>query len=76
MPLTAKQKRKVERMQSLVWSLRKGEYRMYVQFSEEGNLLIADGANHTYVTRKDARLLAKRINQALDAWSGKETSWH
>ena len=76
MPLTAKQRRKIERVQSFAWALRKGEYCIFVEFDDEGRLVIVDGAVHTYLSRKTARLLAKRINQALDAWSGKETSWH
>ena len=55
------------------WHLRMcGRYpsRERVCFSVDGRLMLVDDSGG-YVTysRRDARLMARRINQALDAWA-------
>lgn len=59
------------------WSLRAPDYGAYVRTESEGSLLLAivgpSGRDRRFVSisRKDARLLAKRINQCLDDTSSK-----
>lgn len=54
------------------WSLRAPEYGSHVQTHDEESLSLAimtpDGYGQQFavISRKDARLLAKRINQCLD----------
>lgn len=61
---------------SVVWSLRAPEYGAAVSTYDEDSLRIQareiDGMlGLLYISRKDARLLAKRINQCLDDTSAK-----
>jgi len=57
---------------TVVWSLRAPDYGAYVCTESEGSLLlrIVDPGGYdkwtVSISRKDARLLAKRINQCLD----------
>lgn len=62
---------------TVTWSLRAPEYGAYVQTESEDSLLltIVDpsgyGKRRVSISRKDARLLAKRLNQCLDDTSAK-----
>jgi hypothetical protein len=62
---------------SVSWSLRAPEYGAHVRTESDDSLLLAivdpSGRNQRIVSisRKDARLLAKRINQCLDDTSSK-----
>lgn len=69
---------------TVVWSLRAPEYGAYVQTRDEDSLSLTimtpSGYGHTttrswqqfaVISRRDARLLAKRINQCLDDTAAK-----
>lgn len=61
----------MNRAPNTLWSLRRVDS-MYVKTADNDKIeiLLPDGkgyANGFSITRKDARLLAKRINQCLDA---------
>lgn len=62
---------------SVSWSLRDPEYGSHVQTRDEESLSLAImtpsgyGQQFVVISRKDARLLAKRINQCLDDTSAK-----
>lgn len=59
------------------WSLRSPEYGSHVQTYDEDSLSLAImtpsgyGQQFAVISRKDARLLAKRINQCLDDTTAK-----
>ena len=50
-----------------VWALRLSTLSTYVRTTESDAILIRSGVQYIELSRKDARLLAKRINQCLDA---------
>lgn len=62
----------VNRAPGTVWALRKDTYGPYVMTGEGDTIKVVfpDGDGYAYVhalSRKDARLLAKRMNQCLDS---------
>jgi hypothetical protein len=62
---------------SIVWPLRSITYRSYVRTESENSLALTImdpggyEARTVSISRKDARLLAKRINQCLDDTTAK-----
>ena len=62
---------------TVVWSLRSPEYGSHVQTRDEDSLSLAImtpsgyGQQFAVISRRDARLLAKRINECLDATTAK-----
>lgn len=70
--------RRWRRFRSVVWSLRP-DFRSYVAISPQDDILIYLHHDHTanshscmiYLSRSTARLLARRINECLDATRAK-----
>lgn len=64
-------------VRTVVWSLRAPEYGAYVRTNDEDSLyvsIVEPGdiqPTGFFIDRKDARLLAKRINQCLDDTTAK-----
>jgi len=52
-----------------IFAMRRDLAEGYLRFQEEGMLDISIPGCVGILSRKDARLLAKRINEALDFWS-------
>lgn len=64
-------KKRLKHLENVVWYARSlGEFpNAVVCFDKDGNILIATHKMQIRLDRRTARLVARRINEALDAWN-------
>jgi hypothetical protein len=51
----------------VIWCLRRGSWTTGVRTADNDTIVIQQGLDFLTMSRRDARLLAKRINECLDA---------
>jgi len=64
-------KKRLKHLENVIWPARRvGKFpNAFISFDSRGRILIEAFNNNVCFDRRTARLVARRINQALDAWN-------